>query len=57
MSLMGAWWSCWCFSEQSPGGPGILLARMLALVFYAVSGFHRKNTIHHLTMAFGREKE
>lgn len=39
-----------------PRRAGITLARMLALVFYAVSGFHRRNTIRHLTMAFGREK-
>ena len=44
------------FFRTVPRRAGILLARMLALVFYAVSGFHRKNTIHHLTMAFGREK-
>lgn len=35
---------------------GIILAKLLALVFYAAAGFHRKNTIAHLTMAFGHEK-
>jgi len=39
-----------------PRRVGITLARLLALVFYAASGFHRKNTIRHLTLAFGHEK-
>ncbi len=44
------------FFRAIPRRAGITVARMLALVFYAVSGYHRKNTIRHLTMAFGREK-
>ncbi len=44
------------FFRAIPRRAGIMVARMLALIFYRVSGFHRKNTIRHLTWAFGREK-
>ena len=35
---------------------GIALSRTLIRIYYASSRFHRKNTIHHLTLALGREK-
>lgn len=44
------------FFRAIPRHAGITVGRLLALIFYAVSGHHRKNTIRHLTMAFGDEK-
>jgi len=44
------------FFRAIPRGFGMVLARLLALIYYAVSRQHRENTIRHLTMAFGDEK-
>ncbi len=44
------------FLKEIPLRSGIELGRLLALVFYAASKKHRKNTIRHLTMAFGDER-
>jgi KDO2-lipid IV(A) lauroyltransferase len=44
------------FFRAIPRRVGISLGRLLALVFYSVSRFHRENTIRHLTMALGDEK-
>lgn len=44
------------FFRTIPRRAGITLGRMLVLIYYAASKQHRKNTIHHLSMAFGDEK-
>jgi KDO2-lipid IV(A) lauroyltransferase len=44
------------FFRVIPRNVGIFVARTLAMVYYAVAKKQRKNTIRHLTMAFGEEK-
>lgn len=44
------------FFRSIPRRTGITLGRLLALIFYSASRYHRENTIRHLTMAFGNEK-
>lgn len=44
------------FFKAIPRNLGIVLAKGLAIVYYTVAIRDRKNTIHHLSMAFGAEK-
>lgn len=44
------------FFRLLPRRIGIMIARRLAVLFYALSKRHRENTIRHLTLAFGKEK-
>lgn len=44
------------FFKAMPRSIGIVLAKSLAMLYYAAARRDRKNTIHHLTMAFGAEK-
>ena len=45
-----------CVFRVLPRRAGIRFAQNLALIFYFFARKHRRNTIKHLTMAFGNEK-